>query len=207
MKTLSSTLLAAQKKPDRLPYVEAKAYDLEQGIRRLTWTRLYTGTEPDSHHGIAFDGQDAIHRIRVDGSNLYRHKLPSPYSPPPTFPLTFPITWTPWFDDWQIIASDCAGPCAIAAYGAKVYILYRKTDNTLQKLYSHNYGTDWTNAQLVAYADVLSMAATWWGTGNIVVCFAFKAGEQNGIVIDTTDQSTTEHTWLGSSQHPWGNNY
>jgi hypothetical protein len=56
MKTLSSTLLAAQKKADRLPYVEAKVYDYEAGIKRLSWTRLYTGTEPDNHHGIAFDG-------------------------------------------------------------------------------------------------------------------------------------------------------
>ncbi|HUV52791.1 MAG TPA: hypothetical protein VMW64_06930, partial [Dehalococcoidia bacterium] len=32
-------------------------------------------------------------------------------------------------------------------------------------------------------------------------------GQQNGIVIDTTDQSTGEHTWLGSVQHPWGDNF
>jgi len=31
MKTLSATLLAAQKKPHRLPYVEAKVYDYEAG--------------------------------------------------------------------------------------------------------------------------------------------------------------------------------
>jgi len=66
MKTLSSTLLAAQKKPDRLPYVEAKVYDFDQGIKRLSWTRLYTGSEPDNHHGIAFDSQGSIHRIRAE---------------------------------------------------------------------------------------------------------------------------------------------
>ena len=33
MKTLSDTLLAAQKKPDRLPYVEAKVYDFDQGYQ------------------------------------------------------------------------------------------------------------------------------------------------------------------------------
>jgi len=47
MKTLSATLEAAQKKPHRLPYVEAKVYDYEAGIKRLTWTRLYEGSEPD----------------------------------------------------------------------------------------------------------------------------------------------------------------
>jgi len=31
MRTLSATLLASQKKPHRLPYVEAKVYDYEAG--------------------------------------------------------------------------------------------------------------------------------------------------------------------------------
>lgn len=194
MKTLSATLLAAQKKPDRLPYVEAKVYDFDQGIKRLSWTRLYQGSEPDNHHGIAFDGQGSMHRIRVDGSNLYRQKITSPGEASD-------------YTQWTQLAADCAGPCAIAAYGAKIYIFYRTTGNVLWKYYSHNYGQDWSNAQLVSYTDVLSMAACWWGTGNNVVCFAFKAGQQNGIVIDTTTQATTEHTWLGSSQHPWGNNF
>jgi len=66
MRTLSDTLLAAQKKADRLPYVEAKVYDLDQGIRRLSWERLYEGSEPDNHHGIAFDDQGSMHRIRLD---------------------------------------------------------------------------------------------------------------------------------------------
>jgi hypothetical protein len=191
MKDLSGTLTAAQKKPDRLPYVEAKVYDFEQGIKRLSWERLYAGSEPDNHHGIAFDGQGSMHRIRADsGNKLYHQKIPDP-SPQSQF------------SNWTQLAADCYGPCAIAAHGAKVYIFYRTTANVLWKYYSHNYGQDWSNGQLVDYADVLSMAATWWGTGNIVVCFALKAGQQNGIVLDSSDQSTTEHTWLGSVNHPF----
>ena len=58
MRTLSSTLLASQKKAHRLPYVEAKVYDYEAGIKRLTWTRIYEGSELDNHHGgvILMDG-------------------------------------------------------------------------------------------------------------------------------------------------------
>jgi len=195
MKTLSATLLAAQKKPDRLPYVEAKVYDFDQGIKRLSWTRLYTGSEPDNHHGIAFDGQGSMHRIRVNGSNLYRQKVTTPGEASD-------------YTQWAQLAADCQGPCAIAAYGAKVYIFYRTTGNVLWKYYSHDHGDTWSNAQLVAaYTDVLSMTACWWGDTSKVVCFAFKAGQQNGIVIDTTDQSTGEHTWLGSVQHPWGDNF
>jgi len=190
MKTLTATLLAAQKKPDRLPYVEAKVYDFDQGIKRLSWERLYEGSEPDNHHGIAFDGQGSMHRIRVDGNNLYHQKVTSPDE-------------NSDYTQWTQLASDCQGPCAIAAYGARIYIFYRTTGNVLWKYYSHNYGDTWSNAQLVAYTNVLSMAATWWGTGDIVVCFALKAGQQNGIVLDSSDQSTTEHTWLGSVNHPF----
>jgi hypothetical protein len=98
MKTLTATLLAAQKKPDRLPYVEAKVYDYEAGIKRLTWTRLYTGTEPDNHHGIAFDGQGSMHRIRAAAANkLYYQKVtnPGPSSD---------------YSQWTQIATDCYGP-------------------------------------------------------------------------------------------------
>ena len=181
MRTLSATLLAAQKKPHRLPYIEATVYDYEQGIKRLSWTRLYEGSEPDNHHGLAFDGQGSMHRIRAASNNtLYRQKITSPGP-------------SSDFSQWTQIATDCQGPCAIAAYGAKVYIFYRTTGNVLWKYYSHDYGQTWQNAQLVAYADVLSMAACWWGSGDIVVCFALKSNELNGIVLDTSDQTTSQH--------------
>jgi len=189
MRILSATLLAAQKKPDRLPYVEAKVYDYEAGIKRLTWTRLYEGSEPDNHHGIAFDGQGSMHRIRAAAGNiLYRQKItdPGPSSD---------------YSQWTQIATDCAGPCAIAAYGAKVYIFYKTTDNVLWKYYSSDYGQTWNNAQLASYADVLSLAACWWGTGNIVVCFALKANQLNGITLDTGTQTATQHTW-SDGNHP-----
>jgi len=187
---LMATLQAAQKKPDRLPYVEARVYDFEQGIKRLSWTRLYEGTEQDNHHGIAFDGQGSMHRIRADGSNLYRQKITSPDE-------------SSDYSQWTNIATDCAGPCAIAAQGAKVYIFYKTTGNVLWKLYSHNYGESWSNAQLVDYADVQSMSASWWGTGDIVVCFALarQAGLHriNGIVLDSSDQSTSQHEYTLSN--------
>jgi len=189
MRTLSDTLLAAQKKTYRLPYVEAKVYDYEQGIKRLTWTRLYEGSEPDNHHGIAFDGQGSMHRIRSGGSStLLYQKITSPGEASD-------------FSQWTQIATDCDGPCAIAAYGAKVYIFYRTTANVLWKYYSHDYGQSWGDAQLVAYADVLSLAACWWGTGNIVVCFALKSNQLNGITLDTSTQTATQHTWSDAT-HP-----
>jgi len=178
---ISPTLLAAQKSLHRLPYVEAKVYDYEQGIKRLYYTRLYQGSEPDDHHGIAFDGQGSMHRIRAAASNiLYRQKVTSPGP-------------SSDFSQWTQISTDCASPCAIAASGSKVYIFYRTSTNVLWKYYSHDYGQSWDDAQLASYADVLSLAAAWWSTGDIVVCFALKSNELNGIVLDTSDQSTSQH--------------
>jgi hypothetical protein len=197
MRTLTATLAAAQKKAHRLPYIEAKVYDYEQGIKRLSWTRVYEGTEPDNHHGIAFDGQGSMHRIRSApiASGLYYQKQTLPWGEPATFPLTFPVSLVdgPALDQWTQIASDCDGPCAIAAYGAKVYIFYRTSTNVLWKLYSHNYGDTWDNAQLIAVANVLSMAACWKGTTSTVVCFAATSIKISAIVLDTTTQGTAEH--------------
>ncbi|MDH4137839.1 MAG: hypothetical protein OEW09_14150, partial [Anaerolineae bacterium] len=189
MRTLSDTLLAAQKKARRLPYVEAEVYDYEAGIKRLSWTRLYTGSEPDDNHGIAFDGEGSMHRIRAAAGNiLYYQKIanPGPGSD---------------FSNWSLITDNCSGPCAIASCGAKIYIFYRTTANVLWKYYSHDYGQSWQNAQLVSYGDVLSLAACWWGTGDIVACFALKSNQLNGITLDTTDQTTTPHTW-SDGNHP-----
>jgi hypothetical protein len=204
MRTLSSTLLAAQKKPHRLPYVEAKVYDYEAGIKRLSWTRVYEGSEPDNHHGIAFDGDGDMHRIRAGSGNaLYYQKQECPFGVPASFPATFPfpIVDGPALDQWTQIATDCDGPCAIAAYGAKVYIFYKTTGNVLWKYYSHDYGQTWDDAQLVDYADVLSLAACWWGTGDVVVCFALKSNQLNGITLDTGTQEATQHTW-SDGNHP-----
>jgi hypothetical protein len=180
---MTSSLRAAQRSPHRKPYLEARVYDYEQGIKRLTWTRLYDGSEADNHHGIAFDGQGSMHRIRADtGSKLYYQKItnPGPSSD---------------YSSWTEIATDCAGPCAIAAYGAKVYIFYRTSTNVLWKYYSHNYGQDWSNAQLTATADVLSMAACWQGSSDIVVCLAATAIKVYAITLDSGDQTTTPYDY------------
>lgn len=345
---LMATLEAAQKKPDRLPYVEAKVYDFEQGIKRLPWTRLYEGSEPDNHHGIALDGQGAMHRIRadtgwaegkligeddetsentvfqdyiwadkftasvtgvmdqfrikVDGSGNVKVAVYADDAGEPgallnavnagqavtagwntiSFPSTqltsgtdywlafitdvritcrytsagkvkrykvqayagysfedpapdmsnmdgYPDIIAGWraatpdnllyrqkvsspdaesdYTQWTLITDNCHGPCAIAASGSKIYIFYRKGDNTVRKYYSHNYGVDWTDAELSTCADVLSMAAAWWAAGDIVVCFCAKATELNAIVLNSSTQAANEYTHSEPSNHPLLNTY
>jgi len=189
MRTLSATLLAAQKKPVRFPYVEAKVYDYEQGIKRFYFTRLYQGSEPDNHHDISFDGQGSMHRIRSGGSGtLLYQKITAPDE-------------NSDYSQWTQIATDCDGPCAIAACGAKVYIFYKATANVLWKYYSHDYGQTWNNTQLADYAGVLSLAAAWWGTSDTVVCFALKSNQLNAITLNSITQQTQQHPW-SDGNHP-----
>jgi hypothetical protein len=155
-----------------------------------------------------------MHRIRADSGNaLYYQKQDCPFAIPPSFPLTFPIPMVnpPALDNWSLITDNCFGPCAIAACGSKVYIFYRHSElNQLNKLYSHDYGQSWQDAQLVDYSEVASLAACWWVGPNpqsptpIVVCFALKSSypaELNGIVLDTSNQQTQQTPWYDSN-HP-----
>ncbi len=197
MRTLSATLLAEQKKPTHRPYVEAGVRDFEQGINRLHWSRLYEGSEPDNHHDIAFDSEGSMHRIRSGASNaLYYQKITNPDE-------------NSNYSQWTQLASNCSGPCAIAAHpgDGRVYVFYRTTSNVLWKYYSSDYGETWSNAQLVNYDSVLSLAAAWWGDSNIVVCFAARATELNAIVLDTSTQATSQHTCSEPSNHPLLNTY
>jgi hypothetical protein len=99
----------------------------------------------------------------------------------------------PALDQWTQIASNCDGPCAIAAYGARVYIFYRTSTNVLWKYYSHDYGQSWNNAQLYALAGALSMAACWKGTTSTVVCFAATLVKISAIVLNTDTQAAAEY--------------
>ena len=198
MRTLPATLLAEQKKPTHRPYVEVRVRDLEQGINRLHWTRLYEGSEPDNHHDIAFDSEGSLHRIRSGVNNaLYHQKITNPDEDSN-------------YSQWTQLATDCAGPCAIAAHPSgdgRVYVFYKTTSNVLWKYYSSDYGETWSNAQLVNYAAVLSLAACWWGEGDIVVCFAATATALNAIVLNTSTQETSQHTCSEPSNHPLLNTY
>jgi hypothetical protein len=186
MRTLTPTLLAAQRSSARLPYIEAEVRDFEQGIARLSWTRLYTGTEPHHHHGIAFDGQGNMHRIRATAANaLFYQRITTPGAGSP-------------YSTWTQIATDCAGPCAIAAQGARVYIFYRTTGNVLWRRFSHDHGATWTTSQLSTFTEVVSMAAAWWGTSVNVVCLGLRAVSPATLIrmtVNTDTQAVTQSEW------------
>ena len=181
MRPLTPTLEAHQQSSYRLPHVEATVRDYHQGIRRLAWERIYTGTEPDSHHGIAFDDAGNMHRIRVVGTDLYRQRITSPDD-------------TSDYSSWSYLSAGCAGPCAIAALDARVWILWRTTGNVIAYRYSNNRGLTWsTPATMASYANVLAMTATFWGAGPNLVVFTLRSDELSAIVWDSDTDSLVVH--------------
>ena len=76
MRNLSSTLLAAQKKATRRPYVKVQVVERVGGITRFNWSNLYEGEEDDHFHAAIVAGDGKLIRLRVDPADnkLYRQK-------------------------------------------------------------------------------------------------------------------------------------
>ncbi|MBI4571546.1 MAG: hypothetical protein HY723_06310, partial [Chloroflexi bacterium] len=64
MRSLSSTLLAAQKAVSGVPYVEVKVSNRVANITRLRWASAYSASQPDDEHAAAADA-GYLHRARV----------------------------------------------------------------------------------------------------------------------------------------------
>ena len=74
MRSLSSTLLAAQKEASRVPCVRVLAKNSLAVVVRLKWVRLYTGGETDYFHALTIPGDGSLIRVRLtppaDGRKL-----------------------------------------------------------------------------------------------------------------------------------------
>ncbi|MCH7579956.1 MAG: hypothetical protein IIB22_06900, partial [Chloroflexi bacterium] len=80
MRTLSSTLLAAQKDPSSVPFVKVTITDEIADVLRLRWERLYDGSETDAYHAVTIPADGSLLRLRVDpaGPTLYYQRTASP---------------------------------------------------------------------------------------------------------------------------------
>jgi len=77
MRSLSNTLLEAQRSGASLPYVRLEIVAKVGGVTRFDWERLYQGGEPDFFHAATLPGDGSLIRLRVDPADnkLYRQKV------------------------------------------------------------------------------------------------------------------------------------
>ena len=118
MRSLSSTLLAAQRSSARLPYVKVEILEKIGGVTRLSWSRLYNGSESDFYHAATMPGDGSLIRVRVDPASyqLYLQRVANP-GPGSNF-----SSWT------GITTVSSVSGIALCSSGATVLLLYVGTD-------------------------------------------------------------------------------
>ncbi len=166
MRTLTASLLAAQKTASSLPYMQVKAYNLDHGVVRYQWTRLYTGSETGSLYAAAMPGDGSLVRARVtppaDAAKLYYQRVANPGTGSDF------ATWT-YSSQYGVLA------VAAAALGAEVSIFWIQYDLAIYRIKSTNYGATWGSPELIGYAttpSVYGMAAAYKPDGDAAIFFA-----------------------------------
>ncbi|MFC1943701.1 hypothetical protein ACFLWO_03910 [Chloroflexota bacterium] len=167
MRSLSSTLLAAQK--EATPYVKVEARNRIAGVLRLDWERLYDGTEDDYFHALTMPCDGSLIRARitlpVDGRKLYRQRVPNP-GPSSDF-----STWT-YTNQYNCIVA------AAASLGAEVSIFWINSSREIRRIKSTDYGVNWGNPELIDYSPTTAingLAAAYKPNGDLAIFFADQA--------------------------------
>lgn len=165
MRNLDSALLAAQKSSSAVPYVQVQIRGQIGGVARLSWERLYSGTEADYFHAVTMPGDGSLIRARVDPSTaqllIQRVASPGPGSN---------------FASWSALASvSLNAAIALASSGASVLLFYVNTDGVTVKVRaSSDYGQSFGTAVTVATASgaVTALAGELKSNGTALVFYS-----------------------------------
>ena len=175
MRSLTSTLLAAQKQSAVTPYVRVEARNEITGVVRYDWSRLYTGSEDDYFHAVTMPGDGSLIRVRItppsDSRKLYRQRVadPDPQSD---------------FSQWVYINQYNAVVVACCSLGAEVSIFWIKSDRKIYQLKSTDYGVNWGSPQLLDYAPttaIYGLTAAYKPNGGLEKRFEKEAETEEGV--------------------------
>jgi hypothetical protein len=169
MRSLSSTLLAAQKEASRIPYIKVEAKNKISGVVRLDWDRLYSGSEDDYHHALTIPGDGFLVRVRItlpsDSRKLYQQRVANPG------PSSNYSSWT-YANQYNCVV------VAAASLGAEVSIFWINSDREVRYIKSTDYGINWGSPQTIDYSPTTSikgLAAAYKPNGDLAIFFADQA--------------------------------
>ena len=137
MRTLSSTLLAEQKKPTRKPVVkvEVQLYGHPEAASAIQWDlfgwqKLHGDDEPQNYHDLCFPSDGSLNRIRLESATIYHQRVvdPDPDS-----------TYTSWTNVGNTLADS---HIALGAKGTEI-IMVASGASTLYRRESSNSGASW----------------------------------------------------------------
>lgn len=178
MRSLSDTLLEAQKSPTSKPYVKVEVVEKVGGVTRFNWERLYEGGEADCYHAATMPGDGSLVRLRIasPGGTLYRQRVSDP-GPESDF-----SNWT----DWGVTSYAVA----VCSYGAKVFAFRIGTNGNLYRCESTDYGASWGN-----WIDMGNIGE-WAGWYRVAACFK---NATSAIVIYSDWWSVYRRRWDGNN--------
>ena len=169
MRTLSASLLAAQRSPSAVPYVKVEVSNRIAGVARPIFTRHYTGGEASFYHGATMPGDGSLVRARVEpGGSLYVQRVASPGAQSN-------------FGAWTSLGAVSTGcNIALCSQGAQVTLFYVDASDSYSIYYreSTDSGATW-GAPVIAIApavnSVKGLAAAIKPGGTIALFFASDA--------------------------------
>ncbi|MFQ5925274.1 MAG: hypothetical protein ACE5IE_04700, partial [Dehalococcoidia bacterium] len=168
MRNLSSTLLQAQRSSARLPYIKVEVVERVGGVTRLSWSRLYTGSEGDFYHAATMPGDGSLLRARVDPNSylLYLQRVANP-GPASNFG-----SWT------GIATVSSVSGIALSSSGSTVLLFYVATDqSTIYARESNDNGASFGSAIAVVTApSAVGWLAADFGSGGVVTLFYSLGG-------------------------------
>ncbi len=189
MRTLTSTLLEAQRSGSAVPYVRVAVSDTVAGVARPVFRRLYSGAEANFYHAAACAGDGSLVRARVGPSDgrLYVQRVSSP-GPSSDF-----ASWT------RLNAVSKTASIAMTARGAALNVFYVRPNGTdIRRLESSDNGATWSSPKTVA--NVSAGAVAWLAAG-------VDTGGALGLFYATTGNAVyftmqSGQTW--ASAQSWG---
>ena len=163
MRSLSSTLEAAQKAASHVPFVKVTVNDLIAGVPNLRWERLYSGSESDRYHATVMPADGSLLRARVDpiGSKLRYQRVVDPDENSSYF-------------SWQELESAADAGVALVASGAHVALIYVAAGGTaIHTRESFDSGANFEPAQVAAsgLGTVRWLAAALKGNGDLFLVY------------------------------------
>ncbi|TET38927.1 MAG: hypothetical protein E3J65_04555 [Dehalococcoidia bacterium] len=168
MRNLSSTLLQAQKSSARLPYIKVEVVERVGGVTRLSWSRLYTGSEDDFYHAATLPGDGSLLRARVDPNSylLYLQRVANP-GPDSNFG-----SWS------EIAAVSSVSGIALSSSGSTVLLFYVGSDQrTIYVRESNDNGASFGSAiAVVTASSAVGWLAADFGSEGVVTLFYSVGG-------------------------------
>ncbi len=166
MRSLSPTLLAAQRGSSARPYLRLRLFDFDIGAARMRWQRWYTGSESDGPAGVAVAADGALLRARVDpGTDALSHQRVAA----PTASSDFSV--------WSSLGTVAAGPrigLAAAAGGRALLASVRGDGVSVEVRESTDDGVSFgAGALLVTAAGTVTVVSVSLAPdGSAAVCYA-----------------------------------